>query len=604
MVVLSLLLLFFPSIIAEQKWCGKVYTKGKPVVPPDGQFPLLVSLPSPQLSLRCNPGQIPFLPDDHLDPSSSSNCVILVDALVRGSNVTGAQPVIIPSPEDAELFVSVSLDGEPLTSGKVPLNGSAAIPFSLSELSPRLAPYTLTCDAILSSPYQTFTSIPTNLTYLPSPPASIGSVTKLDLRTGSLLAKRAHSQEPYTPIFPVGFYTNFGGYLKDNDTILEGLKGQGFNMVHPIPTYENWTAFNRMVDKMEELGLWLMYDMRWDYQNLTAVTEQVLHFRNRTNLLLYYTADEPDGYGDPHFAPGLAAAHISSLDPYRPSSLVFNCQDYFFADYAAGTPVLMQDTYPIGINATYSVVWDTPCTPIQGACGCDNCVGNFEDIRNRMIDFATRLEVLGWERSKTVWTVPQGFGAAEHWSRKPTGAEFLVQTIVAVNSGARGSVSWTDPTTLDIKANASAFALALPELTPFLLSSPLTRPPVHFTHVVTPNRLDFGVWVSPEEGKTLVLGANLNYFAVNITLREVFSGSAGTSLASASGGEEMLAVQYPNLNHFSIDVVLGEVFLGSGAKFLASAGNRTRMVMDGGGRIRGSQFVFGAVQSGAWILFG
>ncbi|KAH9956086.1 hypothetical protein BC827DRAFT_1157943 [Russula dissimulans] len=593
MVVLSLPLLFFPLIIAEQKWCGKVYTKGKPVVPPDGQFPLLVSLPSPQLSLRCNPGQIPFLPDDHLDPSSSSNCVILVDALVRGSNVTGAQPVIIPSPEDAELFVSVSLDGEPLTSGKVPLNGSAAIPFSLSELSPRLAPYTLTCDAILSSPYQTFTSIPTNLTYLPSPPASIGSVTKLDLRTGSLLAKRAHSQEPYTPIFPVGFYTNFGGYLKDNDTILEVLKGQGFNMVHPIPTYENWTAFNRMVDKMEELGLWLI----WDYQNLTAVTEQVLHFRNRTNLLLYYTADEPDGYGDPHFSPGLAAAHISSLDPYRPSFLVFNCQDYFFADYAAGTPVLMQDTYPIGINATYSVVWDTPCTPIQGACGCDNCVGNFEDIRNRMIDSATRLEVLGWERSNTLWTVPQGFGAAQHWSRKPTGAEFLVQTIVAVNAGARGSVSWTDPTTRDIKANASAFALALPR------SRPSCCPPR------CPIRLSISRTLSRRIGwtlgwKTLVLGANLNYFAVNITLREVFSGSAGMLLASASGGEETLAVQDPHLNHFSIDVVLGEVFLGSGAKFLASAGNRTRMVLDGGGRIRGSQFVFGAVQSGAWIFFG
>ena len=207
--------------------CGKVYKKGTPVVPPGGQFPLPVSLPYPQLALRCNPGQIPFLPDDHLDPSSSSSIVILVDALVRGSNVTGAKPVIIPSPHDAELLVSVSLDGKPLTSGRVPLNGSAALTFSLSKLSPRLAPYTLTCDAILSSPHQTFTSIPTNLTYLPSPPASIGSVTKLDLRTGGLLAKRAHRQEFYSPIFPIGFYTNFGGYLEGNDTVLEVFKSQG-----------------------------------------------------------------------------------------------------------------------------------------------------------------------------------------------------------------------------------------------------------------------------------------------------------------------------------------------------------------------------------------
>jgi hypothetical protein len=92
---------------------------------------------------------------------------------------------------------------------------------------------------------------------------------------------------------------------------------------------------------------------------------------------------------------------------------VLNCQDFFFSEYAAGTPVLMQDTYPIGINATYSVVWGTPCTPVEGVCGCDNCIGDFEDIRNRMVDYATRLEVLGWERSKTIWTVPQAFGSAE-----------------------------------------------------------------------------------------------------------------------------------------------------------------------------------------------
>ena len=33
--------------------------------------------------------------------------------------------------------------------------------------------------------------------------------------------------------------------------------------VHPIPPYENLTALNLMVDEMEKLGLWLIYDMRW-----------------------------------------------------------------------------------------------------------------------------------------------------------------------------------------------------------------------------------------------------------------------------------------------------------------------------------------------------
>ena len=152
--------------------------------------------------------------------------------------------------------------------------------------------------------------------------------------------------------------------------------------------------------------------------NSTSVTEQVTSLRNRTNLLLYYTADEPDGSGDPLAAPASAAALINSLDPYRPSSLVLDCQDYFFSDYAAGTPILMQDAYPIGINPNYSVTYNTPCTTEQGCCGCDNCVGDFEDIRNRMDDFAMRLEALGWERSKSVWTVPQGFGSAEYVNRR------------------------------------------------------------------------------------------------------------------------------------------------------------------------------------------
>ncbi|KAH9175730.1 hypothetical protein EDB89DRAFT_2133293 [Lactarius sanguifluus] len=556
-----LFLLLAHSVFAgewEGKWCGKEYRAGQPISPPGGQFLLPVTTTTPQLVLRCNAALMPFLPDDLVDNSSS---LILVDTLVRYKEIAGAQPLIMPSSPDAELFVNVSVEGMPLTSGTVSLNGSAAIPFSLSAISPRSMPYSLGCTATLSSSEQNFTSTPTNLVYLPSPPDSIGSITKLDQRTGGLLVKRAFTQDPYEPIFPVGFYTQFRGYLEGNDGVLEVLKHQGINVVHPIPPYDDLTAFNRMVDKMEELGLWLMYDMRWDYMNSTSVTEQVTSLRNRTNLLLYYTADEPDGSQDPLAAPASAATLINSLDPYRPSSLVLNCQDYFFSDYAAGTPILMQDAYPIGISPNYSVFYDTPCTTKHGCCGCDNCVGKFEDIRNRMDDFAMRLEVLGWERSKSIWTVPQGFGSAEFWSRTPTYTEFLVQMIVAVNAGARGSISWTDPTTPDIKAAASRFASALPELTPFLLSSSLSSPPVHFARVITPDRLDFGVWVS-SRGEALVMAANLNYFPVNVVLDEVLS-----------------ATQF---------------------KWLGLVD--PRLVVDGGARVVGTRVTFGSVRSGAWIF--
>jgi len=252
---------------------------------------------------------------------------------------------------------------------------------------------------------------------------------------------------------------------------------------------------------------------------------------------------------------------MNSLDPYRPSSLVLNCQDYFFTNYSEGTPILMQDTYQIGINATYSTVWNTSCTREVGDCGCDNCRGDYEDIRDRMDDFAMRLKVLGWERSKTVWTVPQAFGSASFWSRRPTGAEFLIENIVAINAGAKGSISWNDPTTPDIKASASAFASALPELTPFLLSSPLSHPPVNFTHVVTPNRLDFGVW-SSADGRTLVIGANLNNASATISVSEV--------------------VSVANLSVAALGV--------------------PRMVLNGGSSIDFSYVGFGNLGSGAWIF--
>jgi hypothetical protein len=49
-----------------------------------------------------------------------------------------------------------------------------------------------------------------------------------------------------------------GQYGQSTICVSRNASGQ----VHPIPTFDNLTAFNLMVDKMEELGLWLMYDMR------------------------------------------------------------------------------------------------------------------------------------------------------------------------------------------------------------------------------------------------------------------------------------------------------------------------------------------------------
>jgi len=41
---------------------------------------------------------------------------------------------------------------------------------------------------------------------------------------------------------------------------------------------------------------------------------------------------------------------------------------------------------------------------------CDNCHGQFEDISDRIDQFADRLFDDGWDRTKSIWSVPQAFG--------------------------------------------------------------------------------------------------------------------------------------------------------------------------------------------------
>ena len=90
---------------------------------------------------------------------------------------------------------------------------------------------------------------------------------------------------------------------------------------------------------------------------------------------------------------------------------VLNCQDYHFRSYTTGTAdILLQDTYPIGINASYSTVYDTPCTLTFGDCGCDNCAGNgIAEIADRLDGIYQMLE---WEgrTGVPVWSVVQAFG--------------------------------------------------------------------------------------------------------------------------------------------------------------------------------------------------
>ena len=192
-----------------------------------GQFPIPAISPTPLLALRCSPAIRPYLAED-ATTLSSYDMAILIDAHVTFRQIFNAASISITdlSVPAGSLSVSVSVDGNEITNGTVPLNATKyALPFSLSSLKPRVEAYTITCNAVFSSQRYQATG---SLTYLPNPPPSIGSVTKMDLRTGALLAKPADGKGgSYAAVFPIGFYTAFDGYLTQNSSISAELKAQG-----------------------------------------------------------------------------------------------------------------------------------------------------------------------------------------------------------------------------------------------------------------------------------------------------------------------------------------------------------------------------------------
>ncbi|KAH7882071.1 hypothetical protein F5I97DRAFT_1939548 [Phlebopus sp. FC_14] len=380
--------------------CGKYYKPGESIVTPGGNFPLPAASTDPLLAFRCAPAIRSYLAEDVSLPTGS--CALT---------------------NDGTLNVTVSLDDRVLANGVVPLNATAfELSISLDGITPQMTPYGLICEASYSATNgattnsdttQTF-SATTRLSLLPN--LTNSSVTKMDLRTGALLAE-----------------------------------------IHPVPTFYNMTALDEVLDRMQEVGMYLITS-------------------------------------DPLNATTIAYDLIYSLDGYRPVSLVLNCQDYYWPAYTAGTDIVLHDVFMVGTNVTFSNEWQTPCTPDFGDCGCDNCmsilagdmaavppnttyyagpvpsnsgIGSYFDIRERGASFGNRLQVMGWERTKAVWTVPQGFGGEEYWVRAPTGEEWVLQSIMGIN---RKLSAWSSGRTQLplISKQVPPHSQSLSKITPFL----------------------------------------------------------------------------------------------------------------------------------------
>jgi hypothetical protein len=131
--------------------------------------------------------------------------------------------------------------------------------------------------------------------------------------------------------------------------------------------------------------------------------------------------------------------------------VVLNCQNYYFAEYSQGSDIIMEDVYPIIINATFSK-WGTACNTTLGDCGCDNCAGNVQDVGRRLDDLANYERWLGrWPKTKI--HNPQSFNGEGYWPRDPTADEEYVMSLLAFNHGAQSLISWVYPTS-DILAAA------------------------------------------------------------------------------------------------------------------------------------------------------
>ncbi|KAI6037979.1 hypothetical protein EDC04DRAFT_2070394 [Pisolithus marmoratus] len=436
------------TVLAQsQTWCGKNYMANQTVVPPGGQFVLPQKSYDPLFAFRCAPGFRPYLEQD------AKTAVFVVDTRIVYDWINGTSPITLSSnntnstsPSDAgNVTVSIKLNGAHTTLS-VPMNATGfQIPLDLSNVTAQQTPYEVDCVAFYGTGKAQNYSARASLLYLPD---TNNSVTKTDLRTGSLWVRPVNNPTSgFRPFVPQGFYVSFDQYLAKNLSLIDQLKADGFNTIHPIPPYDNATIFEQVLNRTIELGLYIIFDMRSNYQNLTAVTSLVNTYKSLPNLLTWETAHEPDGSSDPLNATKAVYDLIYQLDGYHPVSIVLNCEDYNFSPYVEGADIVLEDAYPIGINATYSTVWNTSCTPDFGHCGCDNCKGGLIDIKARVQTYKDRLDILGYSRTKSVWTTPQAFGSGAYWNTTPTGEQWAAIGLISFNHGAMGSISYQYPTT-------------------------------------------------------------------------------------------------------------------------------------------------------------
>ncbi|KAG0647546.1 hypothetical protein D0Z07_6822 [Hyphodiscus hymeniophilus] len=410
-------------------WCGKPYMNTSPASEPGGEFQFPTPQADPMLYVTIEPQYSIFLEND--EGSFIVNAVI---SHVFGQSYTNVS-YDTPGSTTGSPFTTMDFEiyneetGSLLVSNSVPVNSTGSLfGFSFSSFNPRLAPYAISIYGTSPDGQQSYTAS-TSIYVLPT--RSSGSAVKID--------------------------NLFGGCITTN---LDTYAGQGFNTINIVPdgglpdqSYPT-ASLAQYWDRMDELNLFNIYDMRFAFMNASRISTQVELWKNRTTLLSYYTGDEPDGWQYPLNSTKLAYDQLKELDPYHPVSLVLNCQNFYYTEYSSGADIVFEDAYPVAINATWSVSWDTPCNLTYGDCGCDNCVGELEDVSNRLDDIQHYQANLEGQGSKPTWGVIQAFGEQDYWESIPSPAEVENMMMLAVNHNAKGISYWIYPSTAEVNVES------------------------------------------------------------------------------------------------------------------------------------------------------